>query len=194
MAKIYTKTTWTDEVPETTPVKYKIENDETTLDEVTISVVTPVTTGTAVNAANLNKIEEGIDALDSLVDALFTETVYVRAIRDTATLLSGDGLMTFMIPAALNTYQISDIQVSIYVPSSSGAVRVQVHNLRSSADILSIEATIDEGEYSSYTAAVAPVVNPSAAGVETGDRLRVDIDAAGIGAKGLDLIITLERT
>lgn len=71
----YTKTTWTDEVPASTPVKYVITDD--VLGEVagsaTIALVTSVTPGTALNAANFNKIENALeDAIDDSELALST--------------------------------------------------------------------------------------------------------------------------
>jgi hypothetical protein len=63
----YTKTIWTDEIPASTPVKYKMTDD--VLGEVAgsakIEVVTSVTAGTQLNAANLNKVE---DALEDVTD------------------------------------------------------------------------------------------------------------------------------
>ena len=47
-------------------------------------------------------------------------------------------------------------------------------------------------ETSSYTAATAPVINTSNDDVLTGDFLRVDIDGAGTGAKGLIVMVTLQ--
>ncbi len=59
----YSKTTWSDELPASTPIKYKISQatDGDVATDATIEIVTSVTAGTPVNAANLNKIEDGID-------------------------------------------------------------------------------------------------------------------------------------
>ena len=98
--------------------------------------------------------------------------------------------MYFTIPSKLNGYIITSIHISCVTVSSSGVISVQVHNVTDSVDILSTKATIDQSEYSSYTAAVAPVVDPDNKNLATGDRLRIDIDDAGVGAKGLDVIIS----
>lgn len=193
MAKIYSKTTWIDELPHSTPVKYRVQNETTLLEDAEISLTTPVTPGTPVNAANLNKIENGIDNLDDLVNQLFTETLYIRAIRDSAVLLPGSGLMTFTVPAILNSYRISNAQAAIYTASSSGLPTIQLHNLRLVQPILSTRITINVGGLSSYTASVPSVVNPTMAGVLTGDRIRVDVDVTGTGTRGLDIILTLVR-
>lgn len=55
--------------------------------------------------------------------------------------------------------------------------------------MLSTAVTIDATESSSYTAATPPVINASYDDLATGDFLRVDVDGAGSGAKGLQVII-----
>lgn len=60
----YTKTTWVDEVPATSPVTYDIETVGTDL-EISLHS-TPSTSGTPVNATNLNKIEQGIEDAHAL--------------------------------------------------------------------------------------------------------------------------------
>lgn len=63
----YSPTTWSDEVPNTSPVKYTIRNSSGVIiyDDVRIDIKTTVTAGTPVNAANLNKIEQGIVTLEN---------------------------------------------------------------------------------------------------------------------------------
>jgi hypothetical protein len=59
----YEPTVWTNEVPEESPIKYKIsqasEGDVAT--DATIEIVTPVIPGTSLNANNLNHLEEGVE-------------------------------------------------------------------------------------------------------------------------------------
>lgn len=63
----YSKTIWTNEVPATTPVKYAIIGDvEGEISaSATIAPVTSITPGTALNAANLNHIEDGVAAVEA---------------------------------------------------------------------------------------------------------------------------------
>lgn len=56
-------------------------------------------------------------------------------------------------------------------------------------DVLSTPVTIDANELTSYTAAAASVVNPANDDIAVGDMWRVDIDMAGTGAKGLQVIV-----
>ena len=60
----YTPTTWVDEIPVSSPVKYKITDDTggVIANSAKIETVTEITAGTAVNAANLNKLESGVAA------------------------------------------------------------------------------------------------------------------------------------
>lgn len=59
---IYTPTTWTDESPNTSPVKYRMIDDTHghVADSATIEPVTTITPGTPLNALNLNKLEQGL--------------------------------------------------------------------------------------------------------------------------------------
>lgn len=72
----YTKQTWTDEVPVSTPVRYKIS--ESTDGDITpdakIEVVTSITAGSPVNATRLNYMEDGIEtAQETAEQALLLE-------------------------------------------------------------------------------------------------------------------------
>ncbi len=70
---------------------------------------------------------------------------------------------------------------------------IQIHNVTDAVDMLSTKITIEEDEYNSWDAATAPVINTSNDDVVTGDRIRVDVDIAGAGAKGLDVILGFRR-
>lgn len=113
--------------------------------------------------------------------------------QDPATAVTtGDGKWFFTVPAHLNGVNIVSVHASVPgSPSSSGAVTVQLARVRSGtpADMLSTAVTIDATESSSYTAATPPVINASYDDLATGDFLRVDVDGAGSGAKGLQVII-----
>lgn len=76
----YVPTSWTDEVPGETPVKYAITGDvEGVISaSATIDLATAPTAGTPVNATNLNNIETGIVTLESDladVDALLAASL-----------------------------------------------------------------------------------------------------------------------
>lgn len=86
MTKIYTKNTWTDEVLADTE-KYQVKNDSGAIvyDEAEISVSTPVVTpGTPVNASRMNNIEDGLDAVDTLLDTVngLVQTTGIAKVRE----------------------------------------------------------------------------------------------------------------
>lgn len=76
----YTPTTWADEVPNSSPVRYRITRQDNTVlvDNAIIEVITPVTAGTPVNASNLNHLEQGLkqasDEIAAGIPAKFTAT------------------------------------------------------------------------------------------------------------------------
>ncbi len=104
-------------------------------------------------------------------------------------LTTGDGKAYLMIPTELNGYNLVRVAAAVITVSSSGTPTIQIHNLTDSNDMLSTLITIDANERTSHTAATAAVINTSFDDVATGDILRIDVDVAGTGAKGL--IVTL---
>jgi hypothetical protein len=194
MQKQYVKTNWIDEIPASTPVKYRIVEGASIIHaEVEITPATTITTpGTAITATRLNNLENGVDSLDTLMVNVSRETIYLKVLSDDASLSVGDGRMIFTVPAAVNGMNITSVHIAVYTPSSAGVVTVQLHNLSRSSDILSTPATIDQGEFNSYTAAVPAVVAAAQKNLVTGERIRVDVDGAGTGVRGLDVIILAE--
>jgi len=67
----YVPVTWADEIPTTSPIKYKISqaSNGDIAANATIEIVTSVTPGTPVNAANLNHLELGVEAATVLAEA-----------------------------------------------------------------------------------------------------------------------------
>jgi hypothetical protein len=100
----YSPTTWEDEVPDSTPVKYTITDD--TAGEIaasaTIDLATaPTTSGTPINAANLNHIEQGIADVEAATvpDILTAKGDLVSAsAADTAEILNVGAAGTYLIP------------------------------------------------------------------------------------------------
>jgi lysophospholipase L1-like esterase len=105
-----------------------------------------------------------------------------------AALTTGDGKAYFTVPADLDGWSLVDADASLVTVSSSGLPTVQLHNLTDAVDMLSTRITIDANERTSYTA-TAPVIDTANDEVSTGDLLRVDVDVAGTGAKGLSVLL-----
>ena len=119
-------------------------------------------------------------------------TTQIMLVPDAISLLIGDtkgGIWT--IPSLLNGYKIMEIAFSIATPSTSGLPTFSIYNLTTSVDILSTSATIDENEYSTYTATTPYVINAANNLVSTGDRISFNCDVAGTGTKGLSIVLSL---
>lgn len=119
-------------------------------------------------------------------------TVQIKVIDDATVLTTGDGKTSFVISNDLNGMSLVDADASVVGVSSSGTPTIQIRRLRggSPADMLSTSITIDANELDSYSAAAAAVVNTANDDVATGDRLFIDVDVAGTGTDGLDVILT----
>lgn len=114
----------------------------------------------------------------------------IKVYDDATTITTGDGKVIFGIEPALNGLNLTAIWGYVTTVSSSGIVTVQIRNVTDSQDMLSTKLTIDASEFSSDTAAAAAVIDTAHDDVATGDRIAVDIDVAGTGAKGLGLVLT----
>ena len=119
-----------------------------------------------------------------------SKTLEIKVIDDATVLTTGDGKIIFCIPASMNGMNLIGAHAFVTTVSSSGVPTVQIRNVTDSVDMLSTRVTIDASEFTSYTAAAAPVIDTTKDDVVTGDLLAVDVDVAGTGAKGLGVILT----
>lgn len=102
-----------------------------------------------------------------------------------AALTTGDGKAYFRVPSTLNGMNLISVAAAVTTVSSSGIPTVQISNATDAVDMLSTKLTIDASETDSSTAATAAVIDAAHDDVATGDMLRIDIDVAGTGTKGL---------
>lgn len=114
----------------------------------------------------------------------------IKVTSDASTLATGDGQAIMVIPASVNGMNLIAAHAFVTTASSSGTPTVQIRNVTDAVDMLSTRITIDASEYTSYTAASAPVINSAYDDVATGDLFAVDVDVAGTGAKGLGVVLT----
>lgn len=131
---------------------------------------------------------------DGLAGSIFGQEVVQILVTDPngSAISTGDGKAYFTIPAKLNGMNLVAAHAAVTTVSSSGTPTIQIHNVTDTADMLSTRITIDANEKTSYTAAAAPVINGSADDVATGDILRIDVDVAGTGTKGLMVLLTFQ--
>lgn len=128
-----------------------------------------------------------VDNIAYLKTQADTRQLIIKVLGDGDSLTTGDGKFYFTIPALLNGFNLVSAHACVYTVSSSGTPTIQLYNVTDSQDMLSTRMIIDANEYSTYTAATAPVINTSYDDVATGDRIRVDVDVQGTGTKGLEL-------
>jgi len=153
---------------------------------------------TANTKAASSDIDTGTDdakfvTADALAGSVMgTKTVQLKIVDDATVLTTGDGKLIFCIPPELNGMNLVDVDAMISTVSSSGAPLVQIRNVTDSADMLSTRITIDATEFTSYTAETAPVIDGTHDDVATGDRIAIDVDGAGTGAKGLAIILSFK--
>lgn len=110
---------------------------------------------------------------------------------------TGDGKVYVTLPSTLNGMNLVDVRANLGVaPSTSGTPTIQIaRGRRASAtsalsfvDVLSTRITIDANEYDSKDATTSAVINTANDDIATGDVYRIDMDVAGTGTKGLDII------
>lgn len=119
-------------------------------------------------------------------------SVILKAVADDAALTTGDGKMYLTVPVELNGMNLTAIAAHVYTASTSGTPTIQVYNLTDTSDMLSTRITIDENETDSSTATAAAVIDTAHDDVATADVLRVDVDVAGTGTKGLELRMSFQ--
>lgn len=105
---------------------------------------------------------------------------------------TGDGKAYFRVPAELNGCNLVAVGAHVTTVSSSGLPTVQIANVTQAVDMLTTKITIDANEKDSSTAATPAVIDTGNDDVATGDELRIDIDVAGTGAKGLIVDLTFQ--
>lgn len=106
-----------------------------------------------------------------------------------------DGKAYFRVPAWMNGYDIVGMEGSLDTASSSGVPTFQLRRKRSGSDVdvLSTKFTIDASETDSSSAATPAVINASNDDLATGDRVYLDCDVAGTGAKGADFLVLVRK-
>lgn len=119
---------------------------------------------------------------------LWNEYLEVACSDEVAPLSAGTAKVTFRMPYAM---EVSEVRASLKTEQASGAV-LTVDINQGGASILSTPITIDNGQRTSMTATVPPVV--STASLADDAEMTVDIDQVGDGtALGLKIILIGSR-
>lgn len=118
--------------------------------------------------------------------------VHLKIFADTTAVAAGDDARRFVVTDDLGGTYLRSAHATVTTVGSS-ATTVQIHNLTNTDDILSTVITIDSGDTNSYDSASPHVVDDSGSPqinyITRGDVLRIDVDSAGTGAKGLEALL-----
>jgi hypothetical protein len=158
----------------------------------TTALVWAVAGGGSVTFATASDINTGTDTTkalnsDALAGSNLGKGIATLLVSDPngSAITTGDGKAYYRVPSALNGMNLVAVAAALTTVSSSGIPTVQIANVTDAVDMLSTKLTIDASETDSSTAATAAVIDAAHDDVATGDMLRIDIDVAGTGAKGL---------
>jgi hypothetical protein len=154
------------------------------------SAMTKRSAGYVVPASEWNQLIDNDNYLKTQAD---TAQLIITIFGDGDSVTTGDGKKKITVPYWINGWNLTDFDMCVYAPSSSGKPTFQLHNLTDTHDMLSTLAVLDINEYSTYTAATPPVINTTYDDVATGDQLRFDCDVAGTGTKGSEAHVQFQK-
>ena len=118
---------------------------------------------------------------------------HIKVFSDAQTITTGDGKFIFAIPEDVGGSILFDVELDVTTVSSSGIVQVQVRNITQAVDMLSTRVQVDVSEFHSKDASTQPVIDANNNDVAHGNRIAIDVDAAGTGAKGLRIILIFQK-
>lgn len=124
--------------------------------------------------------------------ATFHIKVFAEAGRPGSLVRSGDNKFQFAASEDMDEMYFTHAECYVTTASSSGIVQVQLVNM-TQGDMLSTRLQIDQNELHSRTAAVQPVIDETNTFCNNGTRFRIDVDAAGTGARGLGVMMEFMR-
>ena len=113
-----------------------------------------------------------------------TESFIIAASDETTDLTTGTGKATFRIPYA---FTLTAVRASVTTAPVGSVITVDINE--SGTSVLSTKITIDAGEKTSTTAAIAPVISDSALADDA--EITIDIDTIGSSTAGTGLKVTL---
>lgn len=126
-----------------------------------------------------------------LLEAARYETIYLKVFDHDTEVASGTGKLYFVVPDTLDGAVIVDIDIYTPVKGSSGLTEVDLYNVTNAQSVTPTNrASLSYAYYSTIDSGdTVTVVNGS---LVAGNRIRVDVNSAAVGAKGLDVIIKVD--
>lgn len=118
--------------------------------------------------------------------------VHLKVFTDATAVATGDDKRRFVVTDDLGGTRLRSAHATLTTAGSSSTL-VQVHNITTGNDLLTTRTSITAGLTSSYDSVSQHVVNdtgtPPVNYITRGDVLRIDVDLAGTGAKGLEVLL-----
>jgi hypothetical protein len=119
----------------------------------------------------------------------------IKVFEDDVVVTPGDAAWILPLGQDLDASVLIGCEAFVTTASSSGGIQVQLRNITNgNVDMLSTKLNIDPNEKSWETAATQPVINLANDDVSSSDEIAIDVDAAGVGAKGLTIILYFALT
>jgi len=160
----------------------------------TPSIVVNTAVASDVNTGTSTSVCVTPDALAG--SNLGIKNVVIDVVYPSSALVAGDGQAYFSVPAEFHGMNLVSVGARVITAGSSGTVDIQFARIRvgsgaGTVDMLSTLLTVDATETDSFTAATPAAINASnddvSANATNYDTIRVDIDAIGTDAKGLQV-------
>ena len=171
-------------------LSFDTTNDALTSDSVVQASTTVSGRNEHATSAEINTATDTTRALQvrEFAQSNYGNRIVQMLVTDT-TLATGDSQFHLFIPPEMDSWDLVDVDAAVAIVSTTNTPTIQIRNVTDAADMLSTKITIDSGEKTSYTAAIAPAIDTANDSVVTGNELSVDVDSAGTGAEGLSVIL-----
>jgi len=125
-------------------------------------------------------------------DTRTTHVMELKLILDATSAATTDSIIV-CVPTKFNGMNLVNADAFVTAVSSSGTPTFTITNVTDATNMLSTNITIDASEYSSYTAATAPVIDTSYDDVAAGDLIKIKCTTAGTGTKGSGVILVFQK-
>lgn len=131
-----------------------------------------------------NLLPDGIVTAGKLEDPYDIYSIF--AAGGNQLLFVNDGYIDVLVPDVHNGKNVVKVVARVDTPSSSGDVTVRLYNETDSTVVTTVTVTAG-----SNVGSTTSITNPSLA---TNDILRIDVTGAGSGAKGLIVLVKVDKS
>jgi hypothetical protein len=130
-------------------------------------------------------------AFSNLLAAVRYQPIYLKVFDHETEVSSGDGKMYWVVTDEFDGATITDINLYVPVKGASGATAVDIYNVTDAQSVAPVDgASLAYNYFSTYDSGDTVTIANGA--LSAGDRIRIDVDSVAPGAKGLDVIITVD--